>query len=96
MGEPTIEDHSLIFPETGFQTPLLLWGIFSYLPTCNPTATNMQNCDEIYIMTIDQLNLHDELYTANEDPILDWEGNMVEKKHRTDSNVRGRREQING
>jgi hypothetical protein len=43
----------------------------------------MQESDEIYMLTTDQFNPHDDLYAANEDSMLDWEGNMVEKKHRT-------------
>ena len=42
VDDPTIEDHSMQFPETGFRIPLSLWGTFSYFPTSKPTATNMQ------------------------------------------------------
>jgi hypothetical protein len=80
---PTVEEHSIMFPETGFRIPLSLWGTFSYFPTCKLTATTMQESDEIYMLTTDQFNPHDDLYAANEDSMLDWEGNMVEKKHRT-------------
>ena len=83
VDEPTIDDHSLISPETWFRIPLLLWGIFSHLPTCKPTATNMKNSDDIYMLTTDQFNLHDNLYAGNEDNMLYWERKMVEKKHRT-------------
>ena len=83
VDEPTIDDHSLISPKTGFRIPLLLWGIFSHLPTCKPTATNMKNSDDIYMLTTDQFNLHDNLYAGNEDNMLYWERKMVEKKHRT-------------
>ena len=77
VDKPMIEYHSHIFPETEFQIPLSLWGIFSYFPTCKPTATNMQSSDEIYMLNMDQFNPHDNLYAANEDNILDWEGNML-------------------
>jgi hypothetical protein len=83
VDDPTIEDHSMLFPETGFRIPLSLWGTFSYFPTSKPTATNMQNSDEIYMLTADQFNPHDDSYAVNEENMLDWEGNMVEKKHRT-------------
>ncbi len=43
----------------------------------------MQGSDEIYMLTTDQFNPHHDPYTANEDIVLDWEGNMVEKKHIT-------------
>jgi hypothetical protein len=40
--EPTMEDHSISFPETGFQIPLLLWGMFYYFSTSKPTAELMK------------------------------------------------------
>jgi hypothetical protein len=83
VDDPTIEEHSLLFPETGFRIPLSLWGTFSYFPTCKPTATHMQDSDEIYMLTTDQFNPHDDSYAVNEENMLDWEGNMVERKHRT-------------
>jgi hypothetical protein len=81
--ECTIEEHSMLFPETGLSIPLSLWGTFSYFPTCKPTATHMQDSDEIYMLTPDRFNPHDDSYAENEDNMLDWEGNMIEKKHRT-------------
>jgi hypothetical protein len=42
----------------------------------------MQESDKIYLLTTDQFNLHDDSYAANEENMLDWEGNMVERKHR--------------
>ncbi len=83
VDDPTIEDHSLLFPETGFRILLSIWGTFSYFPTCKPTATHMQDSDEIYMLTTDQFNPHDDSYAVNEENMLDWEGNMVERKHRT-------------
>ena len=43
----------------------------------------MQNSDDIYMLTTGQFNPHDDSYAKNEDQIMDWEGNMVENKHRT-------------
>jgi hypothetical protein len=43
----------------------------------------MQESNEIYMLTTNQFNPHDDSYVANKDSMLDWEGNMVEKKHRT-------------
>jgi hypothetical protein len=82
---PTVKEHSIMFPETGFRIPLLLWGTFSYFPTCKPTAMTMQGSDEIYMLTTDQFNPHHDPYAVNEDIMLDWEGNMVEKKHITEN-----------
>ena len=35
--DPTVDDHTITFLETGFRIPLSLWGIFSYFPTSKPT-----------------------------------------------------------
>ena len=42
----------------------------------------MQDYYEIYMLTVDQSNFHEKKDTKNEDNMLDWEGNIVEKKHR--------------
>jgi hypothetical protein len=34
-------------------------------------------------LTTNLFNPYDDSYAINEDNMLDWEGNMVEKKHRT-------------
>jgi hypothetical protein len=83
VDEPTTADHSITFPETGFRIPLLLWGIFSYFPTMKPTATTMQESEEIYLLTPSRFNPHDDAYAANEGSTLDWEGNIVERQHRS-------------
>ena len=46
VNEPTIDDHSIAFSETGFQIPLSLWGIFSYFPTSKPTVLTMTECEQ--------------------------------------------------
>jgi hypothetical protein len=81
--DPTIEEHSMLFPETGFRIPLSLWGTFSYFPTRKPTATQMQESEEIYVLIPTRFNPHDDAYSSNEANMLDWEGNMIEKEHRT-------------
>ena len=57
VDDPTIEDHSLLFPETGFRILLSIWGTFSYFPTCKPPAMHMQDSDKIYMLKTDQFNL---------------------------------------
>jgi hypothetical protein len=83
VDEPTTADHSITFPETGFRIPLSLWGVFSYFPTTEPTATMMQESEEIYLLTPSRFNPHDDAYAANENSTLDWEGNIVERQHRS-------------
>jgi hypothetical protein len=72
VDEPTTADHLITFPETGFRIPLSLWGIFSYFPTMKPTATTMQESEEIYLLTPSRLNPHDDAYAANEGSTLDY------------------------
>ena len=83
VNEPTIDDHSILFTETGFRIPLLLWGIFSYFPTSKPTELMMKECEDVYLLTPTRFNPHDDAFAANEDSMRDWEGNMVERSHRT-------------
>ncbi len=83
VAEPTVEDHSIMFPETGFRIPLLLYGVFSYFSTSKPTVTMMQDSEEVYLLTPTNFNPHDDAYAANEESMLDWEGNMIERQHRT-------------
>ena len=79
---PTVSDHSVYFPETDFRIPLSLQGIFSYFPTSKPTGEMMNGSEDIYVMTPSRWNPHSEAYAANEENMIDWEGNMIEKKDR--------------
>jgi hypothetical protein len=83
ISEPTAEDHSIFFPETGFRIPLSLWGTFSYFPTVKPTAEFMKGTEEVYLLTPSKWNPHSDAYATNEENMLDWEGNMVEKRDRS-------------
>jgi hypothetical protein len=83
VDNPTVGDHAITFPETGFRIPMSFWGIFSYFPTTKPTALMMQESDEVYLLTPPDFNPHDDAYAANKDNMTDWEGNMIEKRHRT-------------
>jgi hypothetical protein len=81
IAEPTVEDHTISFQD--FRIPLSLWGIFSYFPTSAPTNKEIEECDDVYLITPNGVwNPHSEAYSANEEGMLDWEGNMVERQHR--------------
>lgn len=82
QSNPSVDDHSICFPETSFRIPLLLWGTFSYFPTSKPTATLMKESEEVYMLTPSRWNPHCDSYATNEENMLDWEGNMVEKRDR--------------
>ena len=80
--DPTVNDHAMTFAETGFRIPLSLWGIFSYFPTSKPTHDDLLNPNEVYILSPAAWNPHSDTYSANEESMLDWEGNMQPKKDR--------------
>ena len=44
--DPTVDDHSLYFPETRFRITLALWGVFSYFPTSQPFVAEMTHHNE--------------------------------------------------
>ena len=79
---PGVDDHSILFPSTSFRIPMSLWGVFSYFPTTKPSAKMMEECEEVYILTPDCWNPHSNAYATNEDSMLDWQGEMVEKRDR--------------
>jgi hypothetical protein len=81
--DPTVIDHSICFPQTGFRIPMLLWGMFSYFPTSKPTTEMMKATEDIYLLMPSRWNPHCDVFAANEENMLDWEGNMIEKKDRT-------------
>ena len=78
--DPTVDDHAITFAETGFRIPLSLWGIFSYFPTSKPMHDDLLNSNEVYILSPATWNPHSDAYSANEESMLDWEGNMQPKK----------------
>ena len=74
------EDHAIIFPWTGFRVPMTLWGIFSYFPTTKLTVDALQAGNDVYILTPTTWNPHANVHATNEDSMLDWEGNIKEKR----------------
>ena len=80
--DPTVDDHTITFAETGFRIPLSLWGIFSYFPTSKPMHDDLLNLNKVYILSPATWNPHSDVYSANEESMLDWEGNMQPKKDR--------------
>jgi hypothetical protein len=81
--DPTVVDHSICFPETGFRIPMSLWGMFSYyFPTSKPTTEIMKETEDVYLLTPSRWNPHCDAFATNEENMLDWEGSMIEKKDR--------------
>ena len=77
----TMDDHVIIFSETGFKIQLSLSGIFSYFTTTKPTNNMHQDPSKVYILTPARWDPHSDVYAHNKDNMLDWEGNMKEPKH---------------
>ena len=56
--------------------------MFSYFVTTKPTAEEMMESEDIYLITPSQMNPNCDACATNEANMLDWEGNMVTKKER--------------
>ena len=82
---PTEEHHAIIFQETNFQIPLTLYGTFSYFPTSKPSTQELEEPEDVYVLTPTTWNPHSDAYVINGESMLDWEGNM---KHERDHEKR--------
>ena len=83
--DPTVEHHSIYFPDDKVRIPLSLWGIFSYFPTRKPTMPELREPERVLPLTPEgnKWDPHSDVYAKNEENMLDWEGNMVKAKDRT-------------
>ena len=79
--DPTTKDHAMVFPETGLTIPLSLNGVFSYFPTTKPTQLMLSKPPDVYMLTPTTWNPHSDSYAINEESILDWEGNIKDRRH---------------
>ena len=79
---PIIDDRYIYFPETKFHIPISLWVIFSYFPSTTPTPQTLKDNKEIYLLTPNTWDPHNNAYTNNKENMLDWQGNMVERRYR--------------
>ena len=85
---PTREDHDTIFKGYVFCIPLQLHGTFSYFVTRKTGVESLEGvheplnyATEIYTLTPTRWNPHTDVYTLNEESIVDWEGNIKDKNH---------------
>ena len=86
--QPTVEDHSLSFPDSDIRIPLQLHGVFSYFPTRRPTESELEECQKVFITPDSQdWNPHCQSYDNNERSMLDFEGNMAENDRRSAEKV---------
>ena len=77
---PTEEHHAITFQETNIRIPLSLHGTFSYFPTSKPNTQELEEPEDVYILTPTIWNPHSDAYVINEESMLDWEGNMKHEK----------------
>ena len=76
VSSPTEEHHSIMFQEANFRIPLSLCGTFSYLPTNKPITQDLEEPDDVYVLTPTNWNPHSGAYVINEESMLGWEGHM--------------------
>ena len=77
---PTEEHHAITFQETNFRIPLTLHRTFSYFPASKPSTQELEEPEDVYILTPTTWNPHSDAYVINEESMLDWEGNMKHEK----------------
>ena len=66
--DPSSDNHAIIFENNGLKIPLKLNGIFSYFDTSKPTENQVQNCDDVYLLTPEHnWNPHIDVYAKNEE-----------------------------
>ena len=83
LNDPDIHDHSIEFPNSDLRIPLNLIGIFSFFHTRTPTDDEVRYVDPVFLTPdSDTWDPYSEHYASNEDTMLDWEGNMNNKRLR--------------
>ena len=56
--------------------------MFSYFPTRLPTADDLQRCDDVYLLTPEDFNPHENSFAYNEERMVDWGGEISHKDDR--------------
>ena len=79
---PSVSDHAIVFPDMKLLVPLWLSGTFSYFPSRKPSLKELEDSEDVYLLTPSHFNPHDDAYTKNERNMVDWEGNMIDKQDR--------------
>ena len=52
------------------------YGTFSYFPTSKSSTKDLEEPDDVYVLTPTTWNPHSDAYVINEESMLDWEGHM--------------------
>ena len=82
--DPGTEDHSIYFAKEDVRIPLLLCGTFSYFPTRKPTTKDLVDYEEFLLALTPEghWNPNTDVFSRNEEAMLDWEGNVIPLKDR--------------
>ena len=78
---PTEEHHAITFQEINFRIRLSRHGTFSYFPTSKPSIQELEELEDVYVLTPTIWNPHSDAYVIKEESMLDWEGNMRHEKY---------------
>ena len=79
--DPSVEDHTILFPKYDVWIPLSLNGILSCFPSSKPSIDDMDICEDIFLTTPEgKWNPRTDAYAQNEANMLDYEGNMINNK----------------
>jgi len=76
--DPTRDDHCILFQDIELRIPLQLIGTFSYFHSRMPTATELYDCDKVFLTPdASDWNPHCLSFERNERSMLNYEGNIV-------------------
>ena len=82
-GDPSIDDHCIVFNDAQFRIPLQLNGIFSYFHSRLPTVDELYECDKYFITPdANDWNPHCTSFEENERAMLAFDGQMSSDNRR--------------
>ena len=81
---PTIEHHSIYFPEDKLRIPLSLNGIISYIPVRTPTSQELEEPIDMLELTpnIPSWDPHNLIYSKQEESMLKGDGTVKDPPRR--------------
>ena len=78
--DPSIQDHCLYFEEEELRIHLGLQGIISYFNTRHPSPDEIESLPRLHLTPDrDHWDPHEEAYSRQEECMLDFEGNIIDK-----------------
>ena len=78
---PEEDDHSVYFKDEDLRTTLRLHGSFSYFSPSKPSNEPLNGCTKILLLIPrGPWNSSSDVYSINEDKMLEYKGEIIEKK----------------